>query len=98
MFRPANIVSSYSVIWSDWNSLCGDVIFDSFNWVYRDDDSILDQKYEKQLVSNFVSCYKELKDFSKISDFNYEIRYVSYHDTKFRQIIHIRINSLVRRG
>ena len=34
---------------SDGNSFCGDVVLDSFNTVYRDDDSILEQKYEKQI-------------------------------------------------
>ena len=28
---------------SDVNSLCGDVVLDSFNMVYRDEDSIYDQ-------------------------------------------------------
>ena len=28
---------------SDGNSLCGDVVLDSFNMVYRDEDSIYDQ-------------------------------------------------------
>ena len=33
----------YSVIQSGGNSLCGDVVLDSFNMVYRDEDSIYDQ-------------------------------------------------------
>ena len=34
---------------SDGNSFCGDVVFGSVNMVNRDEDSILDQKYEKQI-------------------------------------------------
>ena len=38
----------YSVMQSDGNRFCGDVVLDSFNMAYKDTDSILDQKYEKQ--------------------------------------------------
>ena len=34
----------YSVIQSDGNSFCGDVVLDSFNKGFRDEDNILDQK------------------------------------------------------
>ena len=34
---------------SDGNSFCGDVVLDSFNMSYREEDSIVDQKYEKQI-------------------------------------------------
>ena len=34
---------------SDGNSFCGDVVLDSFNMSFRDEDSILEQKYEKQI-------------------------------------------------
>ena len=37
----------YSVTQSLCNSLLGDVVLDSFNTVYRDEDSILDQTYQK---------------------------------------------------
>ena len=37
----------YSVMQSDGNSFCGDVVLDM---LYRDEDSILDQKYEKQIT------------------------------------------------
>ena len=30
---------------SDGKSFCGNVVLDSFNMSYRDEDSILDQKY-----------------------------------------------------
>ena len=34
---------------SDGNNICGDVVSDGFNMSYRDEDSILEQKYEKQI-------------------------------------------------
>ena len=34
---------------SDGNSFCGDVGLGSCNMSYRDEDSIVDQKYEKQI-------------------------------------------------
>ena len=37
------------------NSLLGDVVLDSFNIVYGDEDSILDQTYEKQIFLAFYS-------------------------------------------
>ena len=39
----------YSVMQSDGSSFCGDVVLDGFNMSYRDEDSILEQKYEKQI-------------------------------------------------
>ena len=39
----------YSVMQSDGNRFCGDVVLDSFSMSYRDQDSILDQKYEMQI-------------------------------------------------
>ena len=41
---------------SDGNSFIGDVVLDSFNMSNRDEDSILDQKYEKQI---FCALYFE---------------------------------------
>ena len=35
----------YSVMQSDGNSFCGNVVLDSFNKAYRNEDSILDQIY-----------------------------------------------------
>ena len=34
---------------SDGNIFCGDVVLDGFNTAYMDEDSILDQKYEKPI-------------------------------------------------
>ena len=40
---------TYSVMQSDETGFCGDVVLDSFNMAYRDEDRILEQKYEKQI-------------------------------------------------
>ena len=40
----------YGVMQSDGNSLCGDVILNSFNKASRDEDNILDQVYESKYV------------------------------------------------
>ena len=59
MTEPSVIL--HSVMQSDGNSFYGDVVFDSFNKVSRDDDSILYQKYEKQLFWDFYyEDYKKL--------------------------------------
>ena len=42
---------------SDEKSFFGDVVLDSFDMSYRDEDSIIDQKYEKQI---FWALYYEL--------------------------------------
>ena len=49
----------YSVTQSFANSLLGYVVLDSFDKVYRDEDSILDQTYQKQAFSDFN--YKDLE-------------------------------------
>ena len=41
---------SYSVIQSDGNIFCGDVVSDSINKEYRDGDNILDQIYKSKYV------------------------------------------------
>ena len=38
----------------------GDVAFESFNMAYRDESSIYDQKYEKQLITSGFSATVEL--------------------------------------
>ena len=47
----------YSVMLSDGISLCGDVVLDSLNMSYRDEDNILGQKYEKQIFWDL--CYED---------------------------------------
>ena len=49
----------YSVTQSLSNSFLGDVVLDSFNKVYRHEDSILDQTYQTQICSDFF--YDEFK-------------------------------------
>ena len=39
---------------SDGNSFCGDVVLDSFNMSYRDEDSILVKKYESKYLGIFI--------------------------------------------
>ena len=41
------------------NQFIGDDVLDSFNTAFRDEDSILDQMYAKQLISDFF--YEDLK-------------------------------------
>ena len=36
-----------------WNSFCAGAVLDSFNKASRDYDNISDQKYEKQVCSDF---------------------------------------------
>ena len=38
----------YSVMQSDGNSFCGDVVLDSFSMVYSDENNIKDHKYKKR--------------------------------------------------
>ena len=49
----------YSVMLSDGNSFCEDVILDSFNMAYRDEHRILDQIYKKANI--FYFYYEDLK-------------------------------------
>ena len=55
-------IMSYSVMQSDGNSLCGDIVLDSFSMTYADEDSILDQNLEKQM---FWNLYCEDFEFKK---------------------------------
>ena len=48
-----NIFITYSVMQSDGNSFCGDVVTGSFNKISWDEDNILDQIYKK--INLFVS-------------------------------------------
>ena len=42
---------------SDRDSCCGNVVLYSVNMVFRDEDSLLDQIYEKQICLNFYYEY-----------------------------------------
>ena len=39
---------------SDGNNFCEDVVMNSVNMAYREVNSILDQKNEKQILLNFI--------------------------------------------
>ena len=47
-------VCMYSVIQSDGNGICGDVVSDSFNKASRDADNFLDQMYQNKYVRIFI--------------------------------------------
>ena len=53
----------YSVMQSDGNNFREDIVFDSFDISYRDEDSILDKKFKKQ-----ISWDLYYEDFKIISD------------------------------
>ena len=61
---------------SDGNSFCGDVVLDSFNMQYRDEDSILDQIHEKPIFSNFL--YADLKFFRENKETAYLKKYFNW--------------------
>ena len=44
----------YSVMHSDGNSFCGDVVLDSFNKASRDEDNILYKIYKSKYVWNII--------------------------------------------
>ena len=48
-FKFLHFYPTVRVMQSDGNNFCGDVVSDGFNMSYRDEDSILEQKYEKQI-------------------------------------------------
>ena len=57
----------YSVMHSDGNSFCGDVVLGSFNMVYNDEDSIKDQKYEKRILwDNYYEDFKFQEELKNI--------------------------------
>ena len=63
---------------SDGNSFCKDVVLDSVNMTYRDEDSILDQIYGIQILLDFYyegfnllrliegNAYKKIHAYNKI--------------------------------
>ena len=56
MSRPLGVghgIFLYRVMHLDGNSFLGDVVLDSVNMAYGDEDSILDRIYEKQTFLNF---------------------------------------------
>ena len=56
ILRSSSTLPSRSI----WNIVAGGgVVLDSLNMAYSDEDSILDQKYKKQIFSAFI--YEDLK-------------------------------------
>ena len=53
--HTSNVNIKYSVVKSDGNSFCGDVVLDSFDMAYRGKDSILDQQYEICIANILIS-------------------------------------------
>ena len=48
---------------SNRNSFSGDVILDSVSMAYRDEDTILDQIYVKQIHLSFLAIYLDVCQF-----------------------------------
>ena len=44
------IIFAYSVMQSEWNRFCGDVVLDSFNKASWNEDNILDQTNKREYV------------------------------------------------
>ena len=55
-------MNTYSVIQSDGNRFCRDVVLDSFNMAYGYADSVLDQKYEKKIYRDLYNKDFELEN------------------------------------
>ena len=51
----------FSVMQSNGNRFCGDVVLEGVNMAYRDTDNTLDHVYEKQIFFDFFH-----EDFEKI--------------------------------
>ena len=54
----------YSVMQSDGNSFCRDVVLNSFGKASRDEESILDQLYKKQISPDLY--YNDFQYFMKM--------------------------------
>ena len=61
--------NSYSVMQSDGNSFCGDVVLDRFYIVYSDEDSIKDQKYEKRILGFLLRRFQNFRMIEKYGYF-----------------------------
>ena len=60
-------VRTYSVMQSDGNSFCGDVVLDSFNKASRDENNILDQMYKSKKCSDyFYDDFNSLSHYTKM--------------------------------
>ena len=65
LYNKKNVLNKlrqvYSVMQSDGNSFGGDVVFGSFNKACRDEDSIQENIYVKQIFRNFNMKIQDLK-------------------------------------
>ena len=60
----SKIILEYSVMLSDVNSFCGEVVLDSFNEIFRDEYNILDQMYKSKCMFRLFSMLKLFKTTS----------------------------------
>ena len=56
---------SYNAIHSNGNCFWEDVILDSCNKVYKDEGSILDQKYKRNLLRSYYEVFFYLKKLNE---------------------------------
>ena len=84
--RSKNLRKLYSVMQSDGNSFYGDIVLGSVQIVYRDEDSILYQIYEKQIfIILLLLILKRLKFLKMIE----EIAFGSFHTKCTLKILHL---------
>ena len=70
----------YSVMQSDGNSFCGDVVLDSFNVEYRNEDSILDQIWKTDILK---FCYEDFKIYEWLNECTFkEIEHITTRNSK----------------
>ena len=65
LFKTFIICTLYSVMQSDGNSFCRDVVLDSFNMANMDEDSILDQSMKSKHFKMLSSSRDALLKLSK---------------------------------
>ena len=78
----------YSVMQSDGNSFCGDVVLDSFNMLNMDEDSILDQSMKSKHfrlfiteILNFISDFKKMHICRNTAQYNKELIKIGFNAT-----------------
>ena len=71
----------YSVMQLDGDSFCGDVVLVSFNMLYSDEDSILDQKYEKRIFQDLY--YENFKIIRRNKEYAFlKIQHITTRNSK----------------
>ena len=63
------------------NSFGGEIVLDSFNIVYRDEGSILDQKYKKKICLNLND-----EDFNLNSDLNAYFKKLAHNNKELMKL------------